>query len=75
MALNNIEWQSLPLVAEWHLNNKSQLVIKQSLIALSFFAIQGAARMSLNASEIWRLYQQFLIFNSSFLIYITIFAV
>ena len=48
MALNDIEWQSLPLVAEWHLMAKiikSRPVIKQSQAALPLYAIKGAARM------------------------------
>ena len=38
MALNGIEWQSLPLVAEWHLMTKiikSRPAIKQSQTALA----------------------------------------
>ena len=51
-SLNGNEWQSLPLVAEWHLITKSRPVIKQSLIALLFHVIQGAARMPFSSQGI-----------------------
>ena len=48
MTTNDIEWQSLPMVAEWHLKAKADLSLNSRRLRLPFYVIQGTARLPLN---------------------------
>ena len=42
------QWQSLPMVAEWHLMAKADLSLNSRRLRLPFYVIQGTARLPLN---------------------------
>ena len=39
MTTNDIEWQSLPMVAEWHLMAKADLSLNSRRLRLPFYVI------------------------------------